>query len=155
MTRDLVIIFLGIIFAIGFILVIAHFLQKQLVERRFSSNIKEPPQESPSLEQLELSEKLRQNSGIDFPTFEIKTLLSIPNSDDAIVMLNHKQAFQNVLRCNSSGSIVWMAELPEKSGDVYTNLDWHEKKLIAFSWSCFIVLLDIETGKILSSVFTK
>jgi hypothetical protein len=70
-------------------------------------------------------------------------------------MLNYKQAFQNVLRCNSSGSIVWVAELPEKSGDVYTYLDWHDQKLRAGSWSCFSVILDIETGKILASVFTK
>ena len=155
MTKDLVVISFGIIFAIGVILVIAYFLQKQLVERRFSSNPKESPQELPSPEQFELCEKLRSNSGLNVPTFEIKTFLSAPNSDDSIVVLNYKQAFSNVLRCRSNGSIVWTAELPEKSGDAYTNIEWHEQKLRASSWSGFSVILDVETGKILSSVFTK
>ena len=155
MTQDLIVISLGIIFATGVIFAIAYFLQKQLVGRRFMSNSKQPSQDSLPPKYLELSEKLRSNSGIGFSTFEIKTLLSIPNSEDSIVMLNHQQAFQNVLRCSSNGSIVWVAELPEKSGDVYTNLEWHKQKLRAFSWSCFSVTLDVETGKILSSVFTK
>ena len=155
MTQDLIVISLGIIFATGVILAIAYFLQKQLVESRFMSNPKQPSQESLSPKYLELSENLRSNSGIGFSTFEIKILLSIPNSEDSIVMLNYKQAFQNIFRCSPNGSIVWMAELPEKSGDVYTNLEWHEQRLRAFSWSCFSVILDVETGKILSSVFTK
>ncbi len=155
MTKDLVVISFGIIFAIGVILVIAYFLQKQLVEHRFSFNSKEPPQEIPSPEQIVLSEKLQSNSGLNLPTFEIKTFLATPNSDDSIVVLNCKQAFSNVLRCGSNGSIVWMAELPEKSGDAYTNIEWHEQNLRAFSWSGFSVILDVETGKILSSVFTK
>lgn len=155
MIKDLFIILAGVILAIGIIPVIAYFLQNQLVERRFMSNSKQPSPESLSPKYLELGEKLRSNSGISFPTFEIKMLLSIPNSGDSIVMLNHQQAFQNVLRCSSNGSIVWLAELPEKSGDVYTNLEWHKQKLRAFSWSCFSVILDVETGKILSSVFTN
>ena len=164
MTKDLIVIFFGVILAIGFIIVVAYILQKQLVERRFSSDVKEPPQENPSPEYLELSERLRRNSGIDFPTFEIKASLSAPNSDDSIVMLNYKQAFQNILRCNSSGLIVWIAELPEKSGfpkyikesaDVYVHLAWDKQNLRAASASGFSVILDVETGKILSSVFTK
>ncbi len=155
MTKDLVVIFFGIISGIGFIVVVAYILQKQLVERRFLPDVKELSEENPSPKHSELSEKLRLNSGIDFPTFEIKTLLSVPHSDDSIVMLHYKKEFRNVLRCSSNGSVVWVAELPQQSHDVYTNLDWHEQKLRAFSWSCFSVILDVETGKILSSVFTK
>ena len=122
-------------------------------------DIKKSSRENPSEKLMpkssELSEKLRLNSGVEFPTFEIKTLLSIPQSDDSIVMLHHMKPFQNVLRCRSNGSVVWVAKLPQQSHDAYTYLEWHEQKLRAFSWSCFSVILDVETGKILSSVFTK
>ena len=97
-----------------------------------------------------LSEGLRSNSNNLFPNYEISTLLEIPNTREKIVMLKHSATFPNVFRCRLDGSIVWQAELPTPSNDVYTNIEWNDGKLHAFSQSCLSVSIDENTGKILS-----
>lgn len=97
-----------------------------------------------------LSENLREHSKGSLPTYEINTLLDIPNSEEKVAMLKYDKAFSNILRCRLDGSIVWQAELPATSNDVYTNVEWKDGKLHAFSRSCSSVLLDENTGKIVS-----
>lgn len=101
-------------------------------------------------EKDEFSKKLQaQHDGI-FPNYNIATLLPIPNSDEIIVMLSYVNSFNNVIRCKTDGSIVWQADLPNATDDVYTNIEWKENQLMAFSRSCTSVILDVESGKILS-----
>ena len=151
----MIIVVLVITLAIAFIIIVAYILQQLLVVRRFSLRSANPPLEQEESQNPELSEKLRSHLGMEVPTHDIKSLLPIPNSDDKIVLLRYKLAFQNVLRCRSDGSLVWQAELPEAIGDFYTHIDWSKQGLRANSWSSFSVILDVESGKILSSVFTK
>jgi hypothetical protein len=97
-----------------------------------------------------LSEALRTYTKGSLPNYEIGLLLSIPNSEEKIVMLKYSEAFRNVLRCRFDGSILWQAELPTESNDVYTNVEWKDGQLHAFSRSCATVVLNENTGRIIS-----
>lgn len=89
----------------------------------------------------------------------VHTLLEIPNLDDCIVLLNYWEKgnrFQNLLRLNSAGSVVWRATLPSDVGvDSYTAIKWQSEQLLAWSWSGFMAAIDIDTGNIISQKFTK
>lgn len=98
----------------------------------------------------DLSGNLRTQTQGSMPNYEISTLLPIPQSKEKIIMLQYDEAFPNILRCRLDGSIIWQAELPTKSNDVYTNIEWKDGKLHAFSRSCVSVILDENTGKIVS-----
>jgi len=98
---------------------------------------------------LELSKYIQSNSKIHLPTYEISSVLPIKNSEDKIVMLKYTESFNNVLRCKPDGTISWQAELPTASNDVYTNVEWKDDYLMAFSRSCMTVKLDEKTGRIL------
>jgi hypothetical protein len=98
----------------------------------------------------ELSKNLRSHSKNTLPNYEISTLLEIADSNDKIIMLKYTEAFPNIFRCQFDGSIAWQAELPV-ADDVYTNVEWKDQKLHAFSRSCQSILLDENTGRILSS----
>jgi hypothetical protein len=65
----------------------------------------------------------------------LSKLLETSNSEEKTAMLKYEEAFPNVLRFRLDGSIVWQAELPTQSNDVYTNLEWMDGKLHAFSRS--------------------
>lgn len=68
-----------------------------------------------------------------------------------IVMYRYDKAFRNVCRCKPDGTTLWQAELPTTdTNDVYTNIEWKDGLLTAFSRSCISVILDVETGKIIS-----
>jgi hypothetical protein len=56
----------------------------------------------------------------------LSKLLETSNSEEKTAMLKYEEAFPNVLRFRLDGSIVWQAELPTQSNDVYTNLEWME-----------------------------
>jgi hypothetical protein len=89
----------------------------------------------------------------------IHTLLSIPDIEDCIVLLNYWEngnRFQNLLRINSTGSVVWRAMLPSDVGvDSYVRTKWQSGDLLAWSWSGFMVTIDISTGNIITQKFTK
>lgn len=97
------------------------------------------------------------------PRLEIEVALSIPSSTDRIVLLDyyHRRQkkegdFQNLMRRRADDSIVWYADLPSPgANDAYVSADWQGNELIANSWSCYRVELDLETGHILSKTFTK
>ena len=94
------------------------------------------------------SRKISLQANVALPTYDIGILLSIPNSNDKIVMLKHVQSFRNILRCKEDGSVLWQAELPTETDDVYTNVNWQDQNLCAHSRSCTTVVLDLETGEI-------
>lgn len=91
--------------------------------------------------------------------FPIHTVLLIPDFEDCIVLLNYwgnGSRFQNLLRINSVGSIVWRAILPSDVGaDAYVTAKWQSEELLAWSWSGFMATIDISTGKIITQKFTK
>jgi hypothetical protein len=97
-----------------------------------------------------LSLSLRSYSKNSLPNYEISALLDILNSNDKVIMLKYTESFPNILRCRLDGSIVWQAELPTPD-DVYTNVEWKDQKLHAFTRSSRSVLLDENTGRILST----
>jgi hypothetical protein len=99
----------------------------------------------------EFQKRLRSHSNNLLPNYEISLLVDIPDSPEKIVILKYTEPFSNVLRCRLDGSIVWQAELPAGSNDVYTNIEWKDQKFHAFSRSCRSVLLDENTGRILSA----
>jgi archaellum component FlaF (FlaF/FlaG flagellin family) len=105
--------------------------------------------ELPRSEYSEFSEKIRSHLSFPLPTYEISAVLPVPNSYDQIVMMKYTASFRNVFRCQADGKMVWQADLPTDSGDVYTNIEWKDKRLTAFSRSLMAVHLDVETGKIL------
>lgn len=96
------------------------------------------------------SENLRLHLEDGLPSYEIAKVIPAPKRDEQIVMLKYTGSFKNILRCRLDGSILWQADLPGED-DVYTNVEWQDGKLNAFSRSCMSVFLDAETGKIISS----
>lgn len=87
--------------------------------------------------------------------------MSIPGSPDFIQLipyhsLGRPKHFQNLSRCSTSGRIVWTAELPTRSeNDAYVEAQIEGNQVIAWSWSCFRVKLNLESGVIEDTVFTK
>lgn len=98
----------------------------------------------------QFSQKMRSQLSEELPTYEISMAAPVSNSEDIIVMMKYVSSFRNVFRCKPDGSVLWQAELPTNTGDVYTNIEWKGGKLTAYSRSCISVVLDVETGKILS-----
>lgn len=95
------------------------------------------------------SEKLRLHLEDGLPSYEIAKAIPAPKRGEQIVMLKYTGSFKNILRCRLDGSIIWQADLPGVD-DVYTNVEWQDGQLTAFSRSCVSVFLDPETGKISS-----
>jgi hypothetical protein len=87
-----------------------------------------------------------------------QAVLPIACSDDVIVLIEKAArspgAFRNLLRVSKDGAIVWRAGLPTDR-DWYVSAKWRGALLIANSWSCHSVVVDVDTGRPLQSVFTK
>jgi hypothetical protein len=87
--------------------------------------------------------------------------VEIPGSSDFIQLIPYDsfgapKHFQNLSRCSASGETVWVAELPTRSdNDAYTNAEIQGEQVVAWSWSCYRVELNLHSGAIEKSVFTK
>jgi hypothetical protein len=88
--------------------------------------------------------------------------IEIPGSSDFIQLLpydglHRPKHFRNLLRCSESGESLWVAELPTGSGDndAYVNAEVREGRVFAWSWSCYRVELNLDSGTIENSIFTK
>jgi hypothetical protein len=68
-----------------------------------------------------------------------------------------KQArIENPVCVDSGGAVVWTAQLPENTyPGCFVAVSVHGKTIKANTWSCYLVTLDKQTGKILTSEFTK
>ena len=61
----------------------------------------------------------------------------------------------NLFFINSTGTIIWHADLPSTS-DVYLDFDEIvDQKISAYSWNGYFVNIDLHTGRIISQLFTK
>ena len=87
--------------------------------------------------------------------------LAIAGSSDFIQLVSYDAVgapkhFENLSRCAASGETVWVAQLPTRSEpDAYTNAQIEGTRVVAWSWSCYRVELNIESGSIENSIFTK
>ena len=160
MLTELLLTILGIAFAIGFIILAARLIQKWFERRLFASSSTahqwgDGPDVSPTL-----TSKIRSQAGIDHPELKIITRLAIPFSRDSIVLLNRKiEPYSNLLRCHPDGTYTWIANFFPHSyvhvDDLYTYVAWNQGMLVANIWSGYRVILDVRSGKIIKSEFTK
>ena len=84
---------------------------------------------------------------------------TLPCGDDHIVLLDYDQASQsklwtNLRRVTAAGDLVWGASAPSSS-DIFTNVDWRDGRLVAWTWQSFMITVDHETGKPIGVLFTK
>ena len=82
----------------------------------------------------------------------------IPNSPDCITLLGWSDKGpqpSNLWRYSAGHGTVWKAELPKSGMDIYTNFQLEEIGLVAHSWSGYKVIIDLNTGQILSRQFVK
>ncbi len=64
--------------------------------------------------------------------------------------------FHNLVAYDFDNNLIWEAELPTDSdADCYTDAEVEDDTLSAFSFSGYRCMIDVETGRILSSSFTK
>lgn len=91
----------------------------------------------------------------------VEAVEAISDVDRAVVLLDYMAratpgAFQNLLCVDCDGSIVWRARLPTSLGDdAYVSFELVGDRLTANTWSCHRVSLDVQTGEIRDSTFTK
>jgi hypothetical protein len=83
----------------------------------------------------------------------------LPCEGDYIVLLDYHQASQvrlwaNLRRARSNGDVVWAASTPSSS-DMFTDVEWRDGRLIAWTWECFMITLDPGTGQFVEKVCTK
>jgi hypothetical protein len=160
MVTDLLFVVFGMAIAMGFIILVAWLLQRRFERRQITPstheyNWGEGPDPSP-----DLTNKIRSHTGIDIQDLKIITRLDVPFSRDSIVLLNRSiEPHSNLLRCHRDGSILWIAIFPPYTfvhvDDLYTFVAWDKEKLTAYACSGFHVILDLKTGEILESRFTK
>jgi hypothetical protein len=65
-----------------------------------------------------------------------------------------QEVFENLLCLESSGSMVWKAELPDQP-DVFVKFEIAADGLQAWTWSGWVLRLELTTGKILERHFVK
>lgn len=69
-------------------------------------------------------------------------------------MANKQEVFENLLCIRRDGSVVWKAELPEQP-DAFVEFEMTDNGLHAWTWSCWMLIIDLETGKIIQREFVK
>lgn len=79
--------------------------------------------------------------------------------DDYIVLLDYYEAsrsrfWPNLRRVKSDGTVVW-AKCAPRSSDIFTDVAWCDGLLVAWTWECFRITVDQETGKPVEVLFTK
>ncbi len=97
-------------------------------------------------------------------SYEVLQASSLPNTEDGIVCFNYLQQARfgrhkpipvsNLVRLKPDCSIIWRAELPYPD-DRYVEFRFDGEQLVAFSYGCFRMKLDLSNGKIVEKVFTK
>jgi hypothetical protein len=89
----------------------------------------------------------------------VRASKTLPCGDDYIILLDYYQSSQaklwaNLRRVRATGEVVWMASAPSSS-DIFTDVDWRDGRLVAWTWECFMVAVDHDTGRPGEVVFTK
>lgn len=87
------------------------------------------------------------------------TTIPIPDSDDTLDLAPGEDGLGHAVRIarrRNDGSVRWTAVPPEgEPQDAWTAVRLEGPRVIANSWSCYLVQLDLETGREISRMFTK
>jgi len=83
----------------------------------------------------------------------------LPCERDYIVLLDYHEAsnvrlWANLRRLRPDGEVVWAAAAPDPS-DIFIRVEWQFGRLIAWTYGCFMMNVDPETGRCSKKVFTK
>ena len=86
--------------------------------------------------------------------------IQVPDSDECLVLYDYTAysgtKARNLVRLTVSLQVVWRAELPSSSGeDAFVGVELSDRGLEANTWSCYRVRIDLETGRLVESVFVK
>ena len=85
---------------------------------------------------------------------------AVPIDDGARCVLlldpdgGHRLVFENLLCVDPDGAVVWAAKLPSMP-DKFVAMRLTDDGICANTWSCYLILLDPDTGAELSITFTK
>jgi hypothetical protein len=60
-----------------------------------------------------------------------------------------------IVRREPDGSVTWRAPPPEGGQDAWVRVRLQDEAVVANSWSCWLVRLDVTTGAIIERTFTK
>ena len=86
------------------------------------------------------------------------TTMPIPGSDDTLDLAPTNDGLgyaASITRRGRDGSVRWTAGPPEGERDAWTAVRLEGPYVIANSWSCYLVQLDLETGGEIGRTFTK
>jgi hypothetical protein len=87
------------------------------------------------------------------------TTMRIPDSDDTLDLAPTDDGFgyvARITRCRKDGSVIWTAFPPGgERQDSWAAVRLEGPRVIANSWSCYLVHLDLETGDEIARTFTK
>jgi outer membrane protein assembly factor BamB len=87
-----------------------------------------------------------------------EVLLNVPGSSDTVVLLDYMDGpnvFDNLFRVREDGTEVWRATPPGSGPNSWTKARIEGDEVIAYSWSGFVVRLDIATGAERDRTFVK
>jgi len=69
---------------------------------------------------------------------------------------NPKFRLNNLVCFDAEGQELWTAELPKNTGpDWFVGVAVKNEMILARTWSCFDLTLDLKSGKILTAAWTK
>jgi hypothetical protein len=97
----------------------------------------------------------------------VVAVVAIPGTEDAVVVLDAEagprtplgdlKGWPHLLRVGPTGAIIWRSEAGTSSGDRdwWLGVEATSGALTASTWSGFQKVLDKDTGRVLSSTFTK
>ena len=87
------------------------------------------------------------------------TTMPIPDSDDILDLAPTDDGLgyaSSITRRGADGSVTWTAIPPERTTrDAWMAVRLEGPRVIANSWSCYLVQLDLETGSEVARTFTK
>jgi hypothetical protein len=89
----------------------------------------------------------------------MKVAAAMPlDSEKCLILLDRMasklEVFENLLCVEHDGNTVWKAELPDQP-DSFVDFELTPKGLRAWTWSCWMLKLNLETGKIIEREFVK
>ena len=89
----------------------------------------------------------------------IVAIITIPGTSDALLLEDYwegPKVFANLSRVREDGTVVWRAAPPlPTSSDSWTQARVEGTEVTAYSWSGFLVRLDLESGQEISREFVK
>lgn len=92
---------------------------------------------------------------------DVRDRIELPNNAGAVTlydwMADEVRDGRNLIRRDANGAELWRATPPLRSGlkDCFTNMTWDGEKLSAYPFSGYEVVVDVTTGEVTVTAFTK